>query len=157
MRVSVCLLLGLAACVEPPSIDLDETTQHVDTNNGKSLNGKSLNGTSLSGANIAGQTLASVARTGTSATGGSISANLSGTAQPLTGTTFVGATFNGTTSGGVAIKVRIDSAAQGTGANADLWFYGASYQTTTGWIPLCGLDGASQPIRAVSVTGLWAP
>jgi len=31
-----------------------------------------------------------------------------------------------------------------------------SYQTSSGWSPLCGLDGASQPILAVSTAGVWS-
>jgi len=30
-----------------------------------------------------------------------------------------------------------------------------SYQTSSGWSPLCGLDAANQPIQAVSVAGVW--
>ena len=44
----------------------------------------------------------------------------------------------------------------GTGSNADIWFYELSYQTTTGWQPLCGADGTT-PNRAIAVAGVWQP
>jgi hypothetical protein len=31
-----------------------------------------------------------------------------------------------------------------------------SYETSTGWSPLCGLDATSQPILAVTVAGVWS-
>jgi hypothetical protein len=81
---------------------------------------------------------------------------VSSTAPPITGAGVVGSMWNGTTDNGAAIVLRIDSATQGTGSNADLWFYGVSYQTTAGWSPLCGVDGTGAAVKAVPVAGYWA-
>jgi hypothetical protein len=69
----------------------------------------------------------------------------------------VGSTWNGTADDGTAVKLRIDSAKAGSSPNSDLWFYGMSYQTSTGWSPLCGIDPTTgKAIQAVSVAGIWA-
>ena len=147
------LLLASTGCVmdigdDPPNI-VSSVGQDVTANNGTSLNGTSLNGTSLNGS-----TLGSVAVSGKNAAGATINAATTGS-PPWTGSTLVGSTWTGTASNGVALNLRIDSATQGTAPNTDLWYYGVSYQTTAGWSPLCGLDGASQPIKAGTVIGTW--
>jgi hypothetical protein len=68
----------------------------------------------------------------------------------------VGSTWNATAANGAAVKLRIDGATPGTMSNSDLWFYKVSYQTSTTWSPLCGLDAASQPILAVTTAGVWS-
>jgi hypothetical protein len=144
---AIAFVLFGAACGLP---DDDEATnvvfQDVDSNNGTSLNGTSLNGTSLNGTSL----------NGTSLNGTSITANNLATSSPLTGSGVVGSQWTGTLSTGGTIKLRIDSALQGTGTNADLWFYGVSYQTSTGWSPLCGVDGGGVPIKAVPFAGYYS-
>jgi hypothetical protein len=84
---------------------------------------------------------------------------VSTTAPPLTGATIVGSTWNataGTGPGATTVKLRIDAAAAGAAPNTDLWFYKVSYQTSSGWNPLCGLDAAGQPIQAVTTAGVWS-
>ncbi|MBC7974170.1 MAG: hypothetical protein H7138_04240, partial [Myxococcales bacterium] len=100
-------------------------------------------------------TLTSVAAAGTSAGGVPIAAG-SSTAPPLTMASVVGSTWTGTTSSATLIKLRIDAAQAGAAPNADTWFYSVSYQTSSGWRPLCGLDAANQPIQAVPVAGVWS-
>jgi hypothetical protein len=153
MKAFVSFVL-LAACAGPED-STNIVEQDVDSNNGTSLNGTSLNGTSLNGTSLNGTSLNGTSVNGTSVTGTSMTAG-SSTAPPLTGAGAVGSTWNGTTSGGVSIRLRIDSALQGSAPNTDLWFYGVSYQTSTGWSPLCGVDGTGAPILAVPVAGYWA-
>jgi ADYC domain-containing protein/pentapeptide repeat protein len=150
---AIAFVLFAAAC-EVPDDATNIVEQDVDSNNGTSLNGTSLNGTSLNGTSLNGTSLNGTSINGTSLNGTSITAN-STTAPPITGSGAVGSTWNGTTSTGATIKLRIDSALQGTGTNSDLWFYGVSYQTSTGWSPLCGVDGGGVPIKAVPVAGYW--
>ncbi len=153
----ISLVFGLGACAIPeePGDELAEVEQGVDANNGKSLNGSTLNGTTLNGKSLNGKSLNGTSLNGKSLNGTAISAS-STTAPPLAGTGVVGSTWTGTTNTGDAVNLRVDTAAQGTGANADLWFYRVSYQTTTGWSPLCGVDGANVPIEAVTVAGRWS-
>lgn len=87
---------------------------------------------------------------GAAALGGT---ELSGTAggAPVSGTGFVGATFTGTLTTGESVPIRIDSAAAGSGANADVWKYDFSYQDISGaWHSICA-DGGP----AVPVLGRW--
>jgi hypothetical protein len=137
----------------PPGV-VSSVGQDVTEPNGTSLNGTSLNGTSLNGTSLNGSTLGSIAVSGHSSTGGTINANTVA-AQPWTGSSLVGSTWTGTTSNSQTVNLRIDSAVQGTAPNSDLWYYGVSYQNSSGWQPLCGLDGSSQPIKAGTVMGTW--
>jgi hypothetical protein len=103
------------------------------------LNGVSLNGVSLNGVSLNGTVFSGVTASG----------------QAVTGADLVGAAFPASLAGGSSIQLRIDSAAAGTGANADVWTYGVSYQTAAGWSLLCGADAAGAPIRAVPVNGVF--
>jgi hypothetical protein len=146
----IYLAVLCAGCTTSDEASLGEARQDVISPNGISLNGISLNGISLNGISLNGISL-----NGTSLAGTRTTAN-STTQPPLTGTGVVGSTWNAVATDGTAVKLRIDSALAGTAPNADLWFYGVSYQTTAGWSPLCGLDTASQPILAVTVAGTWS-
>ena len=153
-------LVVVLACAADDDVEpTGQNFQEVDSPNGTSLNGTSLNGTSLNGTSLNGSSLTGVAVSGLSSTGVTVKA-ATGTALPLSGASLVGSTWTGTatgtTGGTVSLKLRIDSALQGTGTNADLWFYGVSYQTSTTWTPLCGLDTTGAPIKAVSVAGTWS-
>ena len=154
---SCCLVLAasLTACMMSEPESVDETTQDVDTTNGRSLNGTSLNGTSLNGRSLNGRSLNGTSVNGRSLNGTSLSA-ISTTAPPVTGASVVGSTWTGTASDGTSLPLRIDSAVQGTDKNSDLWFYNVSYQTTTGWSPICGTDATGAPILAVPVAGVWS-
>jgi len=157
MRINYLLIPVLFGCVAEPDVtdpNLGETDQAIDSNNGKSLNGTSLNGTSLNGKSLNGKSLNGTSLNGKSLNGTALSA-VSTTAPPITGSAVVGSTWTGTSSTNDTFNLRIDSALQGTGANSDLWFYGVSYQTTTGWSPICGVDSANAPILAVPVAGVW--
>jgi ADYC domain/Pentapeptide repeats (8 copies) len=127
--------------------------------NGTSLNGTSLNGTSLNGTNLTGVTLNSVSLSGVTiggvaVTGVALSAtNFSGTksGSAVSGAGFVGAIFVGTLSNASTLKLRVDSRTQLTGANTDVYAYDVSYETTSGWKPLCG----STTVKSVPVNGTW--
>jgi hypothetical protein len=144
-----------AGCATSDEASLGEASQDVISPNGISLNGISLNGISLNGISLNGISLNGISLNGTSLTGTTITAN-STTKPPLTGASLVGSTWTGTATDGTAVKLRIDSSLAGAAPNADLWFYGVSYQTTAGWSPLCGLDSVSQPVLAVTVAGAWS-
>jgi hypothetical protein len=158
MYRSIFLALALSACVADDLDDVmyEEAEQGLSSTNGVSLNGVSLNGVSLNGVSLNGVSLNGVSLNGTTLTGVRVSANTTTTTTtPLNGTAIVGSKWTATTSNATTLNLRIDSAAAGTGTNADLWFYGISYQTTAGWQPLCGVDGANVPIKALSVVGEW--
>jgi hypothetical protein len=74
------------------------------------------------------------------------------TGQVLSGIGIVGSLFAGTLSNGSALTLRVDSAQTGVAPNADVWMYGVSYQTSTGWAPLCGLAST----LVVPVSGSWS-
>ncbi|HSS02560.1 MAG TPA: ADYC domain-containing protein [Kofleriaceae bacterium] len=160
-KTILCIsLLGTACALPIESSDSgDETVgevgQEVVSPNGISLNGISLNGISLNGISLNGISLNGISLNGISLNGTSIAA-VSTSAAPLTGASMVGSTWNATASNGSTVKLRVDKATQGTAPNADLWFYSVSYQTSSGWSPLCGLDAANTPIQAVTTAGVWA-
>jgi ADYC domain-containing protein/pentapeptide repeat protein len=155
MRIPALLSL-LGACAAVPGDDPSNIVeQEVDSNNGTSLNGTSLNGTSLNGTSLNGTSLNGTSVTGTNVNGSTVTA-VSSTAPPVTGSSVVGSTWNGTASNGTTVKLRIDSAQQLTAPNAELWAYGISYQTSSTWTPLCGLDGTGAPIKAIPVAGYWS-
>lgn len=161
MKKSVCTLglitAALAGCAQvPDEEDPSAAEQEVISLNGTSLNGTDLSGTSILGGLLGGTWLASQGTTGTAAGGGSITAT-STTAPPLSGAGAIGSTWTGVASNAIPVKLRIDSATQLAAPNAELWAYGVSYQTLTGWQPLCGLDASNQPIKAVPVLGSWGP
>src|ERR1044071_5950169 len=161
-KTILCVSLLGTACVLPiESSSSDEGTvgevsQDGISLNGISLNGISLNGISLNGISLNGISLNGISLNGTSLSGTSISA-VSTTAPPLHSSSVVGSTWNATATNGTAVKLRVDAATQGTAPNTDLWFYNVSYQTSSGWSPLCGLDSANQPIQAVTTAGVWLP
>jgi hypothetical protein len=148
------IFLLLAACAVPvDDAATGEVEQDVDSYNGTSLNGTSLNGTSLNGTSLNGTSLNGTSLNGTSLNGTSLNGtSLNGTS--LNGTSTVGSTWSGTASNGATVQLRIDSAAQGTAPNDDVWFYGVSYQTSGGWSPLC-VDATGAPVQAIAVAGVW--
>ena len=158
-KSTLCVVLicaaSAASCAGSDDEQLGEANQDMISLNGTSLNGTVLAGTSPLGVSFAGATLTSVAVAG-------IASNLlplaagSSTAPPLTTAAVVGSTWVGTASNAAVVKLRIDSAVPGAAPNAELWFYAVSYQTQAGWSPLCGLDTAGQPIRAMPVAGIWS-
>jgi hypothetical protein len=153
----VAVLLVWGACASTGEEQLGEIAQNGMSFNGISFNGISFNGISFNGISFNGSSLGSVSVNGTSTKGAAITA-VSTSGPPLSGASLVGSTWTGTASNGTTVKLRIDSAAAGTSPNADLWFYGISYQTTAGWSPLCGLDTSTGlPIQAVSIAGVWGP
>jgi hypothetical protein len=158
-KTILCISLLGSACAASFDEQVEDTvaatSQEVVGANGLSLNGISLNGISLNGISLNGISLNGISLNGTSLGGTAISA-VSTTAPPLTGSSVVGSTWNATASNGAAVKLRIDAAAQGTAPNSDLWFYKVSYQTSSGWSPLCGLDAANQPIQAITTAGVWS-
>jgi ADYC domain-containing protein/pentapeptide repeat protein len=150
------LLLVCGACAASGEDQLGEVSQNGISYNGLSFNGVSFNGISFNGVSFNGASLSGVSINGVSSTGSALKAG-STSGPPLSGSSLVGSIWTGTTTGGTTVKLRIDSAAAGTSPNTDLWFYGMSYQTSTGWSPLCGTDSVTgAPIQAVSVAGYWA-
>jgi ADYC domain len=147
---------SMAACMasEDPGAEA-ETSQDMISLNGTSLTGIALAGTTPTGSSLANTTVNGISVSGLSQTGTAITAT-STTTAPWSGAGIVGSTWTATASNGAAVKLRVDSALQGTAPNADAWFYGVSYQTSTAWSPLCGLDGAGHPVLAVAVAGVWS-
>jgi hypothetical protein len=155
-KTFVCIaLLGSACAAAPDDELLGEMTQNGISLNGISLNGISLNGISLNGISLNGISLNGISLNGTTLSGTTLKAN-STSGPPLSGSSAVGSKWTGTAANGTSLALRIDGASQGTGSNADLWFYAVSYQTSSGWSPLCGLDGAGKPVQAVTVAGVWS-
>jgi hypothetical protein len=152
--MTFALICGACAAVSDEQVG--EVSQNGMSFNGMSFNGISFNGTTLNGKSLNGKSLNGISFNGTSVTGVAITASSSNTSPPMTGASLVGSKWNGTASDGSAVTLRVDSATAGSSPNPELWFYGLSYQTTTGWSPLCGTDPASgKAIQVVSTAGQW--
>ncbi|MEJ7730607.1 MAG: ADYC domain-containing protein [Polyangiaceae bacterium] len=147
------MAMTLAGCVldtdageGDDAVEVDEATEAVVSANGTSLNGTSLNGTSLNGTSLNGQSLNGTSLNGTSLNGTSLNGvtlnatNFSGTLNGQPVSNWVGAKFTATLSGGSTVAVRIDSKTTLAAPNTDVSAYGVSYQTSTGWAPLCGVS-----------------
>jgi hypothetical protein len=148
----------LAGCVlgGDDTAEPDEEGSHeslIQSDNGKSLNGVSLNGISLNGTSLNGVSLNGISLNGTTLAG----VSLSGTT--LNGATMtalaVGSKWTAALSNGQSLPMRVDSAAKGTGTNADVGMYGVSYQTSGGWQRLCGSNTDGTAVLALAVAGVW--
>jgi hypothetical protein len=159
-KSTLYLALLCSACAPSCASSADDDPVGESSQDMISLNGVSLNGTVLAGATILGVSLAgaSLASVNVAGTGANLLPLIAGSssAPPLTGASVVGSTWLGTSSNAGSLKLRIDSALQGSTPNTDTWFYAVSYQTSAGWSPLCGLDASNQPIRAMPVAGVWS-
>lgn len=114
-------------------------------------NGPLLSST-LAWVNLGSVTLAGgAALDGPAALNGTVFSGVAAGGAAVEGAGFVGATFTGVLTSGGQVPVRIDSATPGSGALADVWQYGFSYQDAGGvWQALCA-GGAG----AVPVLGQW--
>jgi hypothetical protein len=153
MRTFLYLAVVAGCVADEPALELDFSPDGTSSN-GTSLNGTSLNGTSLNGTSLNGTSLNGTSLNGTSLNGTSITAASAG-GPPLSGSAVVGSSWTGTASNGAPVALRIDAAAQGTGANVDVWFYAVSFNTGSAWAPLCGIDDLGMPVEAVPVAGVW--
>ncbi len=149
------VVAALGGCVDqdaaPNIIDTGETSQEVVSSNGISLNGISLNGISLNGTSLNGISLNGISLNGTSLNGSTLNGSLTSSGQ----TAKVGSKWTGTLSNGTTLDMRIDSAAQGTGSNADVGMYGVSYNSSSGWQRLCGSNTDGSAVLALAVPGVW--
>ena len=151
--------LAAVGCGPPVEHRLDQRTSAIEAPNGESLNGESLNGESLNGESLNGESLNGESLNGESLNGESLNGeSLNGTSlsattisgTTLTGADLIGTTFDGVTVSGQTVRLRIESVTQGTGANADVFYYGLSWKDTNGWQPTCANSGLSIPL-----TGRW--
>ena len=71
------------------------------------------------------------------------------------GTGLVGAKLEAARFNGAALPLRIDGAAYGADANADLLFYAVSSRAGSAWTRLCGSEPDGSPTLAVALAGRW--
>jgi ADYC domain-containing protein len=136
------------ALQSPNGMSINGITLNGMSINGMSINGMSINGMSINGMSINGMSINGMSINGTSFTG------ITSDGQTVSGAGVVGATLTGTLSDGSTIDLRIDSATTLASPNTDVWAYGVSYQTDSGWAPLCGSNG-SGPILAIPILGTF--
>jgi hypothetical protein len=160
----LCWLIACGCEGVSVSTSTGESSRNVVSSNGDSLNGDSLNGDSLNGDSLNGDSLNGDSLNGDSLNGDSLNGDslngftlngsqLIGTkidGTQLTDSALVGTTFDGVTVGGVTIRLRIDSFAQGTGSNADVYYYGLSWKSKNGWQAVC-----PNAATAIATMGRW--
>ncbi|MDQ3369238.1 MAG: ADYC domain-containing protein [Myxococcota bacterium] len=154
--------LLVACAIDDPAVESEAETEQASVSsngvslngvslNGVSLNGVSLNGVSLNGVSLNGVSLNGVSLNGVSLNGTSLTGTNTSTGQQLTASS-VGSILVATLSSGATLKLRIDSASTLAAPNTNVWSYGITYSSDSGWQPLCG-DPA---VRALQVMGTWA-
>jgi len=153
----------VAGCVTDAEPELGATVDAVVTTNGEALNGVRLNGVRLNGVRLNGVRLNGVRLNGVRLNGvrlngvslvGSQLTSIEGD-TPLAEDDLIGTRWDGALSDGSVLPIQIDAISHGTGTDADVTMYQVSYQTTDGWIDLCGLDAAGAPVSAIAVPGTW--
>ncbi len=153
----------VAGCVTDAEPELGATVDAVVTTNGEALNGVRLNGVRLNGVRLNGVRLNGVRLNGVRLNGvrlngvslvGSQLTSIEGD-TPLAEDDLIGTRWDGALSDGSVLPIQIDAISHGTGTDADVTMYQVSYQTTDGWIDLCGLDDAGAPVSAIAVPGTW--
>jgi hypothetical protein len=164
------LALGLAVLLAAPAAEADDFGVSYNLAfyrvlgvsyqlAGRDLNGTSLNGEPLKGHGIAYVSLDGI-RAGTEVLpagwlDGSELMGGSGHGRPLSGSELAGAVFIATVETGTTLPVRIDAVQHGSERwDRDVFRYTVSYQTTDGWLPLCG-SSESGPVQAIALQGRW--
>jgi hypothetical protein len=147
--------IGFVACSLLVGCAVDDDTAKtaapiVTAPGGWSLNGPDLNGIN-SAATGRGVMLAGVKPTG-SQNGSAIS--ISRTGPALSGAGVIGSTWTGVLSNGGTVPLTITAAAQGSGANADVWRYTFTASVGTTSVSLC-TDPSGNAIPADAVRGTW--
>jgi len=182
----VVAAVGVVACGGEAPVQRDslgEAEASLSTPNGANLNGANLNGSDLNGSDLNGQSLSgmlvSVEFAGVWFENGPQNSYsdeeytwdqaglegvwLEGSAfhgwfdgQHLSGQDFVQARFLGNLGDGSQVELRVDAAAPGEGANADVWRYQVSYLSPVDgqWRSICH-DASGQPAAAIAVDGYW--
>jgi hypothetical protein len=141
------VLVGSSSCAMD-SLDGSEvvaTTEEIQASNGVSLNGVSLNGVSLNGVSLNGVSLNGVSLNGTTLSGTKL------TGGTVSGTGLIGATFVGTATNGTSVNLKINNVYPLAAPNADVLAYVVTYQTSSGWLPLCNNTGN----EAIPLSGTW--
>lgn len=153
----------VAGCLTEAEPELGASVDAVVTTNGEALNGVRLNGVRLNGVRLNGVRLNGVRLNGVRLNGvrlngvslvGSQLTSIEGD-TPLAEDDLIGTRWDGALSDGSVLPIQIDAISHGTGTDADVTMYQLSYQTTDGWIDLCGLDAAGAPVSAIAVPGTW--
>lgn len=151
---------------------LNGTTMNGTTLNGVTLNGVTLNGALFNGAIFNGAIFNGAVFNGVTLNGGAGTSSpvchagirLEGTSfvldlpdgSVLQGTDFVGVQFAGLLGNGDRLRLQVEDIQVADAPNDDLLSYRVSYQTTEGWLPLCGMDDRGQPRQAIPLSGRWS-
>lgn len=152
-------MMGAFGCDPPNDLARGERTAQIESPNGESLNGESLNGESLNGESLNGESLNGESLNGESLNGESLNGeSLNGTflsattasGTQLSGSQLVGVQFDGVTVSGQTVRLKIESFSQGTGSNADVYYYGLSWKDSDGWKPTCANSAPS-----IATMGRW--
>ncbi len=128
------------------------------------LIGRELNGMGWNGEVLEGQIVAAVSLSGATRDGAALhKLRLEGTRffgthrhGFLADERFLGVIFSGKLSNGNEILLRIDNIQRHPERiHRDVFLYEVSYETLTGWEPLCGRDEEGQPVPAIPLMGVW--
>ena len=154
----------VAACGGPSSLvemgvtprQVALTSENGRSPNGRSVNGRSPNGTNLNGLYVSAIGLSTARRNGLEIPGLTLSATVfteTSDGQKPQPAALDGVIFAATLTDGSTLPVRIDGHATLDGPNAGVDVYAASYQTMSGWMPLCGNEPDGSPTMGIPLNG----
>ncbi len=120
-----------------------------------SLVGRDLNGTTLNGIVLDGRSVVAVSLNPVESDN-RISHKVRLKRTRFRGINPIGAVFTALLDDGNTIKLRIETMERSPQNNfKDVYFYTVTYPTQEGWLPLCGVDEAGNPLKAIPLIGHW--
>ena len=129
------------------------------------LVGRGLNGQTLGGASLADRVVVSVSLEGVLLPGArhgrklrldaTVFQNLRALGTTPGPRSLVGAELTATLDDGSSLPIRVDGVQAAPVDGGASLRYAVSYRTTSGWVPLCGVDAVGAAITAVPLDGVW--
>jgi len=163
-RVVAILVIGGGCAAAPVDAPAEaESSSEVLAANGISVNGISVNGISVNGVSVNGTSVNGVSVNGVSVNGISVNGisvngtQLTGVASngdAVTGAAWIGARLTAQLTNGDTLGLRIDNTGVLPSPNADVRTLMISYETSSGWTPLC-TSSTNSTNEAIAFPGTW--
>lgn len=128
------------------------------------LAGRDLNGVALSGKLLDGHLLVAVSKKAVKHNGHEVVLDTTkGRIKKISDRDLERTEFEGILDDGSRLPIRVDEVfyeplnqdEKGHGKGHALGLYAVSYETESGWLPLCGTDGFGNPVPAIPLEGRW--
>jgi hypothetical protein len=164
LRVATLLMVGGGCAVAPAAapaegdVSADVLAANGVSVNGTSVNGISVNGTSVNGTSVNGVSVNGVSVNGVSVNGVSVSGTqlrgIASDGDAVTGAAWIGARLTAHLTNGATLGLRIDNTGVLPSPNTDVRTFMISYETSSGWTPLC-TSSTNSTNEAIAFPGTW--